>query len=688
MLPPSIPSSNPFEHESQPSTPQRPTHLPRRPSIQLSYNPQLAPPRPLCSVSADSSPTSIHVRPAVSPGTSSIMRGLVNRPGENICFLNVLVQILFHLDSFRLGLHAITNHHCPQDDKDSCVLSVLQNIFTEYEFGGDGALKAGALLKALRSQYAKEGRFKENDMDDAAETFEAICTTVHSCLTGSKTKDHRMRCDPPCFIHDIFSVSVQEKYMCPCGGRNVVTNYEREVNYISTTAIVNTAKQARAYAAYKSSMSPNLCDSSATNRFSAFNVNDIIPMDQIVNALVAPDTQTCDKCNQIAHVEIQRTGTLPTCVVFGLVWEQNVHNVDISRVLEQIQPLIDLNKLYGSEQISKCGVPMRCHAMICYYGKHYVSYFYSTKDGTWFQADDVRIKQVGHSWYHLLMDCRRGKFQPVLIFYQACDRNTSQMAGKEYIADMKNYFEEKSRETHKDPRSPRSVHNVDTNLRCTESTSQQKINTPNQSPMERNMEGDMEEKERLELTDLALALDMQEREDTTISMNRQLPREQSVDRHVEEKERLELADLALALDIQERGDAVIKGYPSSRGPGHTNTIQYSGVLQVYTRSGLMKDWKTRNVEIKDGNLTVMKISKENSAKSDLQDFKIYGLQKYLIIDDSGLKKFRKSPEKYRWCIKDKEGKAIGTFAAFTFEEKHLWLQVLGGIGCTVRFEED
>ncbi|KNC75432.1 hypothetical protein SARC_12042, partial [Sphaeroforma arctica JP610] len=490
------------------------------------------------SLSANASPRTNHrLTDAVSPGTSNITRGLINLPGENMCFLNVLVQILFHLDSFRVGLHSITNHVCPFPDKDSCVLSSLQ--------------------------YQHTGRFQPKDMDDAAETFEAVCTCIHACLTGNIDKDQQMYCENPCFVHDLFSVSVEEKRKCKCGGTKTSSKYEKLVNYISTTALVQVAKGVRANGVANPSDMNRLAEQSkafSSNRFSAITMDDIIPMDQIVSALVTPDPVKCDKCSLQVPAQLYQIGTVPTCVVFGLIWERNIDYHDITRVLEQVQPIIDLNKLYGHEQGRHGSTPMLCHAMVCYYGQHYVSYFYSTSESKWFQVDDVRIREVGPSWSYLLRDCTKGKFQPVLTFYQTCSSEDAKQAGVEYMADMENYFQWKADEAVFE--ESRAI-----------------------APVQ----------------DLPSAVEMSQPTDANITDQLQIEAEMAA------RELMEMQDLALALDMQEREETQSNPLPTQRRSTTDSTIVYSGTLLVHAKSGLIKrDWRRRTVSLQDGNLAIIK----------------------------------------------------------------------------------
>ncbi|CAD7089905.1 unnamed protein product [Hermetia illucens] len=53
-------------------------------------------------------------------------KGLLNAPGQNNCFLNCAVQVLWHLDAFRRSFRQLSNHVCSGQDCIFCALKVSQ----------------------------------------------------------------------------------------------------------------------------------------------------------------------------------------------------------------------------------------------------------------------------------------------------------------------------------------------------------------------------------------------------------------------------------------------------------------------------------------------------------------------------------------------------------------------------------
>jgi hypothetical protein len=119
-------------------------------------------------------------RPAPPPSAPSgpirEEKGLTNRAGDNHCFLNVTIQSLWHLTSFRALFEARPVQHAPDC---SCVYCALTLILTNYRFAASNVLAPDVLRRSLDLLYAKDGKFQLGDLSDAVECFDAICTTLH-----------------------------------------------------------------------------------------------------------------------------------------------------------------------------------------------------------------------------------------------------------------------------------------------------------------------------------------------------------------------------------------------------------------------------------------------------------------------------------------------------------------------------
>lgn len=81
-----------------------------------------------------------------------------------------------------------------------------------------------------------------------------------------------------------------------------------------------------------------------------------------------------------------------------------------------IKPEIDIKHVFNVS--SKTPIPYRFRGMICFYGKHYATYFYSVARAQWLVYDDATVKPVGYDWNDVLHRCKLGHFHPSVLFYE------------------------------------------------------------------------------------------------------------------------------------------------------------------------------------------------------------------------------------------------------------------------------
>uniref|UniRef100_A0A672R4C1 Ubiquitin specific peptidase 54 n=1 Tax=Sinocyclocheilus grahami TaxID=75366 RepID=A0A672R4C1_SINGR len=55
--------------------------------------------------------------------------------------------------------------------------------------------------------------------------------------------------------------------------------------------------------------------------------------------------------------------------------------------------------------------------MVCYYGKHYSTFFFQTKIRKWMYFDDAHVKEIGPKWKDVVSRCIKGHYQPLLLLY-------------------------------------------------------------------------------------------------------------------------------------------------------------------------------------------------------------------------------------------------------------------------------
>eukprot|EP00916_Digyalum_oweni_P014942 GHVL01024425.1.p1 GENE.GHVL01024425.1~~GHVL01024425.1.p1 ORF type:complete len:322 (+),score=29.55 GHVL01024425.1:185-1150(+) len=168
-------------------------------------------------------------------------KGLINRKGQNNCFLNVVIQSLWNLRSFRQSFQHAPEHRTPchfkrcvakeaqinetivrrmevmkpyirRDSEPStpsaqrvqserrqsspgsptscldesskipkkCAYCALKSIFANYEYGQDSLLPPDVLRMALSEAFESRGSFQLQQMEDADECIDSLLAILHS----------------------------------------------------------------------------------------------------------------------------------------------------------------------------------------------------------------------------------------------------------------------------------------------------------------------------------------------------------------------------------------------------------------------------------------------------------------------------------------------------------------------------
>ena len=111
---------------------------------------------------------------------------------------------------------------------------------------------------------------------------------------------------------------------------------------------------------------------------------------------------------------------MPNVYTFGLQYdysEEAISKDDLKKLFKIIPPTVNLKDFLrvGEKKTENCNYVLR--GMITFYGRHYISYFYSDKYDTWMQFDDEHIKSIGN-FKAVMKKCISGRQQPTTLFYE------------------------------------------------------------------------------------------------------------------------------------------------------------------------------------------------------------------------------------------------------------------------------
>ncbi|XP_045147128.1 inactive ubiquitin carboxyl-terminal hydrolase 54 isoform X2 [Echinops telfairi] len=319
-------------------------------------------------------------------------KGLSNEPGQNSCFLNSALQVLWHLDIFRRSFRQLTSHKCMGD---SCIFCALKGIFNQFQCSSEKVLPSDTLRSALAKTFQDEQRFQLGIMDDAAECFENLLMRIHFHIADETKED--ICTAPHCISHQKFAMTLFEQCVCTsCGATSDPLPFIQMVHYISTTSLCN---QAICMLERREKPSPSMFG------------------ELLQNASTMGDLRNCpSNCGE--RIRIRRVlMNAPQIITIGLVWDSD-HSDLAEDVIHSLGTCLKLGDLFFRVTDDRAKQSeLYLVGMICYYGKHYSTFFFQTKIRKWMYFDDAHVKEIGPKWKDVVTKCIKGHYQPLLLLY-------------------------------------------------------------------------------------------------------------------------------------------------------------------------------------------------------------------------------------------------------------------------------
>ncbi|XP_059802404.1 inactive ubiquitin carboxyl-terminal hydrolase 54-like isoform X2 [Hypanus sabinus] len=340
-------------------------------------------------------------------------KGLMNEPGQNSCFLNSALQVLWHLDIFRRSFRQLTTHKCMGD---SCIFCALKGIFTQFQYSKEKVLPSDALRSALAKTFQDEQRFQMGIMDDAAECFENILMRIHFHIADETKED--ICTAKHCIPHQKFAMTLFEQCVCTsCGATSDPLPFIQMVNYISTTALCN---QAIRMMERREKPTPGMFG------------------ELLQNASTMGDLRNCpSNCGEKIRIRKVLMNS-PEIITIGLVWDSD-HSDLAEDVIHSLGTCLKLGDLFYRVTDDKAKhTELYLVGMVCYYGKHYSTFFLQTKIRKWMYFDDAHVKEIGPKWKDVVTRCIKSHYQPLLLLY-ADPRGTPVSAQEPSKADPHQY---------------------------------------------------------------------------------------------------------------------------------------------------------------------------------------------------------------------------------------------------------
>lgn len=109
----------------------------------------------------------------------------------------------------------------------------------------------------------------------------------------------------------------------------------------------------------------------------------------------------------------------PDVISIGIIWDSEEPCVEnISELLHTINTSVKLQDMYH-HVLDKSVTKHEYHlsSIVCYYGKHYTTFFHNLKTNRWVSIDDASVTEIGKHWKDVLHKCIKGHHQPLLLIY-------------------------------------------------------------------------------------------------------------------------------------------------------------------------------------------------------------------------------------------------------------------------------
>ncbi|XP_054937301.1 ubiquitin carboxyl-terminal hydrolase 54 isoform X5 [Physeter macrocephalus] len=278
---------------------------------------------------------------------------------------------------------------------DSCIFCALKGIFNQFQCSTEKVLPSDTLRSALAKTFQDEQRFQLGIMDDAAECFENLLMRIHFHIADETKED--ICTAQHCISHQKFAMTLFEQCVCTsCGATSDPLPFIQMVHYISTTSLCN---QAICMLERREKPSPSMFG------------------ELLQNASTMGDLRNCpSNCGE--RIRIRRVlMNAPQIITIGLVWDSD-HSDLAEDVIHSLGTCLKLGDLFFRVTDDRAKQSeLYLVGMICYYGKHYSTFFFQTKIRKWMYFDDAHVKEIGPKWKDVVTKCIKGHYQPLLLLY-------------------------------------------------------------------------------------------------------------------------------------------------------------------------------------------------------------------------------------------------------------------------------
>ena len=338
-----------------------------------------------------------------------------NGIGVNDCFLNSIIQVLFHLDEFKNKLFELEINN-DQNNPIYQLYIIFRNYKALSKLYSNNLLNASLLRESLHNKY---GTYQKGNCGDPMETISQILELIHNqFFPGNTNNNHNKYCQSElCPSHSNFFLNLKEIKYCPNCKAKKTQFYDKDCfMYDVLSCEILSLVQNYSFNNYKYSL------------FSKLN---------LLSKSFGDNKQKLDncKCKEIKTIKkLYLYNHFSPYLIINITWDTNFPKMgDICKIYGLIPLFDDNRKLFGIdlEKGKKTEKDLVTNyylsSMILYGQNHYTCLFYNKIIDKWSFVDDNNKKNFD-TYSEIINYLIKRRSIPVgIIFYHCnifnCDNN-------------------------------------------------------------------------------------------------------------------------------------------------------------------------------------------------------------------------------------------------------------------------
>ena len=322
---------------------------------------------------------------------------MINNKGNNNCFINVLVQILFHSPEFRRDY---LNIDFDKTDLNNPLFQ-LQILFLKYMEYQTDKKQYIIDIKNFRNQLSKIFTdIEEGIVGDPVEVLNHIFNAIHLYKVKHNNLNEfnasKFNCQHSCLSHKFFSIKLIETLICEsCKCKNEIPYDENY--FIYEIFVFEILEQLH-----------NKTNQLFRNKL--FSYSKIINM-EIQNLKISE----CKCKNPLIKRHLIQKDYNNLYLIINLTWDNPIPRMtDICKMFNLI-PLVDSNSnLFTLSNEDKLKSDYYLYALVLFYNGHYTCALNS--NNKWYFIDDTKYK-IFQSYKDLIKDLIKNHYHPIILFY-------------------------------------------------------------------------------------------------------------------------------------------------------------------------------------------------------------------------------------------------------------------------------